>query len=101
MRRSPTRRQRSGASGSSRASFESEIRTDTKWITKGNTGGGESRNLDYFDAIVAVNTTGNWGLTDEQKKEFLSFIRDDGKGFVGVHAALDATAAACGPNTPR
>ncbi len=63
---------------------------DIKWISKGNTGGGESRNLDYFDAIVAVNTTGNWGLSDEQKKEFLSFIRDDGRGFVGVHAALDA-----------
>ena len=70
--------------------FESEIRTDTKWITKGSAGGGESRNLDYFDAIVAVNTTGNWNLSDEQKKEFISFIRDEGKGFVGVHAALDA-----------
>ena len=70
--------------------YDSEIRTDIKWITKGNPGGGESRNLDYFDAIVAVNTTGNWGLTDEQKKDFLTFIRDDGKGFVGVHAALDA-----------
>jgi type 1 glutamine amidotransferase len=70
--------------------YESEIRTDTKWITKGNPGGGESRNLDYFDAIVAVNTTGNWGLSDEQKRDFVSFIRDDGKGFVGVHAALDA-----------
>ncbi|HEY7500586.1 MAG TPA: ThuA domain-containing protein [Vicinamibacterales bacterium] len=70
--------------------YESEIRTDIKWITKGNPGGGESRNLDYFDAIVAVNTTGNWGLSDEQKKDFVSFIRDDGKGFVGVHAALDA-----------
>jgi hypothetical protein len=70
--------------------YDSEIRTDTKWITKGNPGGGESRNLEYFDAIVAVNTTGNWGLTDEQKQDFLTFIRDDGKGFVGVHAALDA-----------
>lgn len=70
--------------------YESEIRTDIKWITKGPTGGGESRNLDYFDAIVAVNTTGNWGLSDEQKKDFISFIKDDGKGFVGVHAALDA-----------
>jgi hypothetical protein len=70
--------------------FESEIRTDVKWITKGATGAGESRNLDYFDAIIAVNTTGNWGLSDDQKKDFLSFIRDDGKGFVGVHAALDS-----------
>jgi hypothetical protein len=27
--------------------FDSEIRTDIKWITKGNPGGGESRNLDW------------------------------------------------------
>ena len=70
--------------------FDTEIRSDTKWITKGSAGSGESRNLDWFDAIVAVNTTGAWLLEDEQKQDFLSFIRDDGKGFVGVHAALDA-----------
>jgi type 1 glutamine amidotransferase len=28
-------------------------------------------------------------LTDEQKADFMSFIKDDGKGFVGIHAALD------------
>jgi type 1 glutamine amidotransferase len=70
--------------------FDVEIRTDTKWLTKGNTGGGEARNLQWFDAIIAVNTTGVWDMTDEQKKDFISFIKDDGKGFVGVHAALDA-----------
>src|SRR5688572_3424359 len=36
--------------GMQSGAFESEIRTDIKWISKGNTGGGESRNLDYFDA---------------------------------------------------
>ncbi|MCC7176352.1 MAG: ThuA domain-containing protein [Bryobacterales bacterium] len=70
--------------------FDTEIRTDTKWVTKGNAGGGEARNLNWFDAIVAVNTTGIWPLNDQQKKDFLSAIHDDGKGFVAVHAALDS-----------
>lgn len=70
--------------------FDVEIRTDTKWLTKGYTGGGLSRNLNWFDAVVAVNTTGVWPLDDQQKKDFISFIHDDGKGFVAVHAALDA-----------
>ncbi len=28
-------------------------------------------------------------MDPSQKQDFLSFIRDDGKGFVGIHAALD------------
>jgi type 1 glutamine amidotransferase len=36
-----------------------------------------------------VSTTGELDLDDSQKKDILSFIKDDGKGFVGVHAALD------------
>ena len=28
-------------------------------------------------------------MDDGQKKDMLSFIHDDGKGFVGIHAALD------------
>lgn len=43
-----------------------------------------------WSAIVAVSTTGVWDLTDQQKKDFVAFVHDDGKGFVGVHAALDA-----------
>jgi uncharacterized protein len=70
--------------------FDVDIRTDTKWITKGNAGPGESRNLNWYDAIFAVNTTGVWPLDDQQKKDFISFIHDDGKGFVAAHAALDA-----------
>jgi len=70
--------------------FDVDIRTDTKWITKGTAGPGESRNLNWYDAIFAVNTTGTWPLDDQQKKDFISFIHDDGKGFVAAHASLDA-----------
>jgi hypothetical protein len=70
--------------------WDTEIRTDPKWISKSPTGGGENRNLNWFDAVVAVNTTGDWPLTDQQKKDFISAIHDDGEGFIGVHAALDA-----------
>ena len=70
--------------------FDVEMRTDTDWVTKGYTGGGLSRNLDWFDAVVAADTTGVWPLNDQQKRDFISFIHDDGKGFVGIHAALDA-----------
>ncbi len=44
------------------------------------------RNLDYFDAVVFY-TNGELQLTDEQKKALLSFVHDDGKGFVGIHTA--------------
>ena len=49
-----------------------------------------ARNLDAFDALVFVNTTGEMPLDEGQKRDLLSFVRDDGKGFVGIHAALDA-----------
>ena len=48
-----------------------------------------AKNLEYFDALVFVSTTGELDLDDSQKKDMMSFIKDDGKGFVGVHAALD------------
>ena len=35
------------------------------------------------------STTGELDLDDNQKKDMMSFIKDNGKGFVGVHAALD------------
>ena len=70
--------------------FDVEIRTDPAWITKGYTGQGLSRNLSWFDAIVAADTTGVWPLDEQQKKDFIAFIHDEGKGFVGIHAALDA-----------
>jgi type 1 glutamine amidotransferase len=70
--------------------WDTEIKTDTAWITKTAPTQGDAHNLDFFDAIVLVNTTGDWGLNDEQKHALLSFVHDDGKGLVAAHAALDA-----------
>jgi uncharacterized protein len=68
--------------------WEAVLRTDTELITNKNLGR-NAKNLDYFDAMVFVSTTGELDLDDSQKQDMMSFIRDDGKGFVGVHAALD------------
>jgi type 1 glutamine amidotransferase len=51
--------------------------------------GANRKNLEYFDALIFTSTTGELDLTDDQKADMLSFIKEDGKGFVGVHAALD------------
>jgi uncharacterized protein len=69
--------------------WEAYLRTDYQWITKGDPGT-NGKNLTKFDALVFVNTTGKMELAEDQKKDLLSYVRDDGKGFVGVHAALDA-----------
>jgi len=68
--------------------YEAYLRTDTELITKKNLGR-NAKNLNYFDAIVFASTTGELDMDDSQKKDMMSFIHDDGKGFVGVHAALD------------
>lgn len=69
--------------------WDAYLRTDYQWITKGDPGA-NGKNLTKFDAVVFVNSTGKMELTDEQKKDLLSYVHDEGKGFVGVHAALDA-----------
>jgi type 1 glutamine amidotransferase len=68
--------------------WDAMLRTDVGSITKKSLDK-NAKNLDYFDAIVFVSTTGELDLDDSQKKDMMSFIKDDGKGFVGVHAALD------------
>ncbi len=68
--------------------YDTYIRTDTQLITKQKIAAGNAKNLDYFDAILFF-TTGELDLSDQQKKDFLSFIRDDGKGFIGVHTGTD------------
>jgi hypothetical protein len=64
--------------------WDTMLRTDTELLTKKDFGGRNAKNLNYFDVIVFASTT-----DDQQKKDMMSFIHDDGKGFVGVHAALD------------
>jgi type 1 glutamine amidotransferase len=46
----------------------------------------EARNLDAFDA-VAFFTDGELDLDASQKADLLSFVREDGKGFIGIHSA--------------
>ncbi|HUV13668.1 MAG TPA: ThuA domain-containing protein [Acidobacteriota bacterium] len=67
--------------------WDTYIRTDTQLITKKKLTG-NAKNLDYFDAIFFM-TTGELPMDEEQKAALLSFVRDDGKGFLGAHNATD------------
>jgi len=73
--------------------YNTYIRTDSQLITKSkiqNHGANiNAKNLDYFDAIFYMGT-GEGDLSDQQKKDLLAFVHDDGKGFIGAHAAADA-----------
>ena len=61
------------------------IRTDTEPLTKKKLEY-NARNLNDFDAVLFY-TGGTLEMDDQQKADFLSFIHDDGKGFIGVHSA--------------
>ncbi len=68
--------------------YDTYIRTDCELITKQKLAAGNAKNLDHFDAVVFY-TTGELNMDDQQKKDLLSFVHDDGKGFIGVHSAID------------
>lgn len=79
------------------AAYIAFIRTDTQLLTKDDVfGSGDyakdgakqarGRNLDYFDAVVFY-TNGSPPMTDQQKRDLLAFVHEDGKGFVAVHTA--------------
>src|SRR5580700_6202097 len=61
------------------------IRTDTEVLTKKKLEY-NAKNLNDFDAVFFY-TGGDLEMNDEQKTALLSFVHDDGKGFVGVHSA--------------
>jgi uncharacterized protein len=65
--------------------WDTTIRTDTEALTKKKLEY-NAKNLNDFDAVVFY-TGGTLEMTDSQKADFLSFIHDDGKGFVGIHSA--------------
>ncbi len=76
------------------------IRTDSQLITKGPIERHDPRtsdlnakinakNLDYFDAIFFMGT-GESDLTEQQKKDLLAFVHEDGKGFIAAHTGDDA-----------
>jgi type 1 glutamine amidotransferase len=68
--------------------WDTTLRTDTQLLTK-KTLPMNAKNLNYFDLIVFASTTGELDMDASQKRDMMSFIKDDGKGFVGIHAALD------------
>src|SRR5215831_11612966 len=65
--------------------WDTTIRTDTEVLTKKKLEY-NAKNLNDFDAVLFF-TGGELEIDAQQKTDFLSFIHDDGKGFVGVHSA--------------
>ncbi|HEY3937650.1 MAG TPA: ThuA domain-containing protein [Bryobacteraceae bacterium] len=65
--------------------WDTTIRTDTEPLTKKKLEY-NAKNLNNFDAVLFY-TGGTLEMDDQQKKDFLSFVHDDGKGFIGVHSA--------------
>lgn len=76
--------------------FDAYLRTDSQLITKQkisvHADGRDwpvTKTLDYFDAIFFCGLR-EIPLTDQQFADLLSFVRDDGKGFVAAHTAITA-----------
>jgi type 1 glutamine amidotransferase len=73
--------------------FVTMIRTDSQLITKGQIigkgryegRGVNARTLDYYDAIFML-PSGFGTMTEQQKKELLAFVHDEGKGLIVGHA---------------
>ena len=87
--------------GHESGAYETYIRTDSQLITKGavkytnftgmaaNGGAPIARNLDYFDAIFFFGVR-EIDLTPDQRADLLTFVRDEGKGFVVAHSGATA-----------
>ena len=65
--------------------WDTVIRTDPEPLTKTKLEY-NAKNLNDFDAVVFY-TGGTLAMSDQQKADFLSFVHDDGKGFIGIHSA--------------
>lgn len=65
--------------------WETAFRTDCGTVTRKPLKY-DARNLDDYDAVVFF-TDGTLDMDESQKADLLSFVRDDGKGFLGVHSA--------------
>jgi hypothetical protein len=74
--------------------YDTIFRTDSQVITKETmmqtgpdaTAGRSLMNLNAFDAIFFYGAAGV-DLSDQQKAALLSFVKEDGKGFVAVHTS--------------
>jgi len=68
--------------------WDTTLRTDAELLTKKDISR-NAKNLSYFDVLIFASTTGELDMDASQKQDMISFIKEDGKGFVGIHAALD------------
>jgi hypothetical protein len=77
--------------------YDTYIRTDIQLLTKhplkfperSAVADDNYLTLNDFDAIVFYGI-GELELTDQQKADVMSFIKEDGKGFIGIHTAVTA-----------
>jgi type 1 glutamine amidotransferase len=67
--------------------WDTFMHTDVRPITKKRLPD-NAKNLDYFDAVFFM-TSGELPMDDQQKADLLSFVKEDGKGFLGAHNATD------------
>jgi type 1 glutamine amidotransferase len=65
--------------------WDTTIRTDTEVLTKKKLEY-NAKNLGDFDAVLFF-TGGDLEMDAQQRADLLSFVHDDGKGFIGVHSA--------------
>ena len=70
--------------------YETYIRTDSQWITKQpfSLPARHTHDLKDFDAIFFFGVGDT--LNPQQKADLMSFIHDDGRGFIGAHTGDDA-----------
>ena len=68
--------------------FEVRFHTDVELVTKEPLKGNR-KNLDWFDAVMFY-TQGDLPLTERQKADLMSFVREDGKGVLVAHGGTDS-----------
>jgi hypothetical protein len=81
--------------GRESGAYDMYIRTDSQLITKqpvtmaGNNRPTTNKNLNWFDAVFFYGVR-EIELTEQQRTDLMSFIKEDGKGFVAAHTATTA-----------
>jgi uncharacterized protein len=65
--------------------WDATLRTDTEALTRKKLEY-NAKNLTSFDAVLFF-TGGDLEMDAQQKADFLSFVHDDGRGFIGIHSA--------------
>jgi type 1 glutamine amidotransferase len=65
--------------------WDTVIRTDTEALTKTKLEY-NAKTLNDFDAVLFY-TGGTLEMDDQKKADFMSFVHDEGNGFIGIHSA--------------